>query len=158
MNPSCHSTQCPICCRLTVQCVLVAHCLMLRTRGKSAVALMFWPQSFFSLSLSLLFLPPSLWALRWGSLPLRLGHVSLLSESFALCGSSAHSQRCRGWNVRCNSEGLAHRGKVMARSPSQKKVPQHIVSAQKSLTADKHCFLRRATPERETSKLRVKLN
>lgn len=99
----------------------------------------------------------SLWALRRGSL-LRLSHVSLLSECFALCGSSEHGQQCWGWNVRCSLEGLAHRGKVMARSSSEKKVPQQILSAKKSRTGDAHASLGRTTPARENPNLRVKLN
>lgn len=112
---------------------------------------------FLSAELFFFFFFLSLWALRRGSL-LRLSHVSLLSECFALCGSSEHGQQCWGWNVRCSLEGLAHRGKVMARSSSEKKVPQQILSAKKSHTGDAHASLGRTTPERENPNLRVKLN
>lgn len=63
--------------------------------------------------------------------------VTCLSSVKALHSvAPQNSQRCWGWNVRCSLEGLAYRGKVMARSSSEKKVPQLILSVKKSHTGD----------------------
>lgn len=121
--------------------------LLTGTWVKSAVCQMSWPQSFFPLPLSpqMRFIATSQ---SRGTPQRRLCSLRLLSTA---------SLRCWGWNVRCSSEGLAHRSKVMARSSSEKKVPQQFLCAKKSLSGDAHAFLGRTTPERQTPKLR-KLN
>lgn len=67
--------------------------------------------------------------------------VTCLSSAKAwLSANVLYYQRYAGWYVRSNSQRPAQRGKVMARSSSEKEVPQKFLSLETSLSGDAHAF------------------
>lgn len=112
---------------------------------KSAVVLMLLSAELFFFFFS------SLWAL--DEVHCYVSVTCLSSVKALLSAAPRNSERCWGWNVRCSLEGLAHRGKVMARTSLEKKVPQLILSVKKSRTGDTYASLGRTTPERDNRNL-----